>query len=517
MLPIARTARAASILLAAIVALLSLLGPAGSPATAQDDGRYFSDTGFRIDNDTIWDYFIKRGRARTFGLPTSRTFTFLGLPTQFFQRHVLQVAGGSVRTLNLLDDGLLPYTTMNGSTFPAADPAVTSAAPNANNPRYDTAVVEYVEKYTPDEFEGQPVRFLQTFNSTVTLRDAFPDGGGNAALLTLLNLELWGQPTSRPARDPNNNDFVYLRFQRGIMHYDGACRCTQGLLLADYLKGVVTGQNVPADLAFQASESRLFRQYEWSLHNGPLRPDDLGNTDMANAFRPSQDATPAGPIQLARAATPTTAPRATSTPRPTATPEPSSRSSEKTPTKAPSGPTPVPGDPPQGDPKGVVIKLAEAGKDAKQSNEKSYADGRQKWYEVRYERPTRYADYRSGPVTTYSKATIAKDEETATQLFNEAKAQNIKMPEAKVNVGPWFELNTETADEDLGDEVAGLSACREEACKNSRDDELYQHHRIIMRVTNMVGILYTYGLDDPEGNTKQNARRLGAIMVSRWR
>ena len=35
------------------------------------------------------------------------------------------------------------------------------------------------------------------------------------------------------------------------MHYDKGCNCTQGLLLADYLKSILTGQNLPADLDAQ--------------------------------------------------------------------------------------------------------------------------------------------------------------------------------------------------------------------------------------------------------------------------
>ena len=53
--------------------------------------------------------------------------------------------------------------------------------------------------------------------------------------------QIWGAPTSRPAPDPANGNFIYQRFQRGIMHYDKGCGCTQGLLLADYVKALVAG------------------------------------------------------------------------------------------------------------------------------------------------------------------------------------------------------------------------------------------------------------------------------------
>ena len=81
------------------------------------------------------------------------------------------------------------------------------------------------------------------------------------SLLPLFDLDIWGAPTSKPARDPNNNNFIYQRFQRGIMHYDKDCGCTQGLLLADYLKSVITGQNLPTDLAAQVQGSKYYKQY----------------------------------------------------------------------------------------------------------------------------------------------------------------------------------------------------------------------------------------------------------------
>ena len=104
----------------------------------------------------------------------------------------------------------------------------------------------------------------------MTYDDAFPNGGP-ASLLPLFNLQIWGAPTSKPTRDPKNNDFVYLRFQRGIMHYDDGCKCTQGLLLGDYLKALITGENLPIDLEAQAQENPLLRQYQNSAGNGLAR------------------------------------------------------------------------------------------------------------------------------------------------------------------------------------------------------------------------------------------------------
>ncbi len=255
--------------LLAVVVLIGLVWPPGLPVSAQQDARFFADTGFRIDDDKIWDYFNKRGGTRTFGLPTSRTFQFLGAPSQFFQRQVLQVTKDGVRTLNLLDDGILPYTTINGLTLPGADPAVVGATPKPGAD-YGAAVAAFLKQYAPDTFEGEPVGFYQAFAGTVTMADAFPDGNGNADLLLPFSLEVWGFPTSKPTRDPANDSFIYLRFQRGILKYDVACTCTQWLPLGDALKSLITGQDLPDDLATAAADSGLLRQYDPDANTGPL-------------------------------------------------------------------------------------------------------------------------------------------------------------------------------------------------------------------------------------------------------
>jgi N-acetylmuramoyl-L-alanine amidase len=129
------------------------------------------------------------------------------------------------------------------------------------------------------------VNFFQTFSDTVKLGDAFPDGRGDAALLPGFNLEVWGLPTSKPTMDPANSGFVYLRFQRGIMHFDSTTGLTQGLLLADYVKSILTLQNLPLDLDAQAKKSRLYGQFDPKAAGGVARPRDLPDSDLANAFR----------------------------------------------------------------------------------------------------------------------------------------------------------------------------------------------------------------------------------------
>ena len=259
---------------------------------------YFPETGFAVDEPRIIEYFHRRGQVPTFGFPISRLVMFQGIKTQFFQRMIIQLwPDGSVRPLNLLDPGLLPYTQINGSTFPAPNERLAALAPAPGQPGYAQEVLEFVRRNAPETFNGHPVKFFSTFAGTVTPDIAFGRQGGDANLLPLINLEIWGVPTSLPAQDPNNGNFIYQRFQRGIMHYDAACKCTQGLLLADYFKALLTGENLPVDLAAQAAKSPFLRQYAPDRPAGLRQASALPGSDLTAAFTkqtaPSRSAAPA--------------------------------------------------------------------------------------------------------------------------------------------------------------------------------------------------------------------------------
>jgi N-acetylmuramoyl-L-alanine amidase len=236
----------------------ALPAPAMQPVVK--DQRYFDQTKYRIDEDGFWDYFRRRGGIRTFGYPVSNTFTLLGMKVQIFQRQVMQMRpDGGVQTMNLLDEGLMPYTKMNGSTFPAPDKNVYGQSPSPNEPNYHEKMLQFVRDMAPDNWDGEQVNFARTFFGSVRLEEAYPNGAPPEGedLLPFFNLELWGLPTSRPMREPTNPNFIYQRFQRGIMHYDKNCGCTQGLLLADYFKALLTRKNLPGDLAEQAKANKL--------------------------------------------------------------------------------------------------------------------------------------------------------------------------------------------------------------------------------------------------------------------
>jgi N-acetylmuramoyl-L-alanine amidase len=334
------------------VLFVLLAGLSPSLASAQQrDARLFPQTGYRVDDDALWTYFNRRGGVRTFGYPISSSFTLYGFRVQLFQRAVLQLqADGSVAIMNVLDDGLLPYTTINGSVFPGVDPEVVRRQPQVGEPDYHAKALQFVRETAPDTLQGMKVGFFQTFAGAVRAEDAFPAGGGSAGLLLGFNLEVWGLPTSKPTPDPTNGGFVYQRFQRGIMHYDASCNCTQGLLLADYLKSILTLRNLPPDLAAQAQRSPFYGQLDPGLPRGLKRPSELPNTDLSGAFigelAAMSDARPGtlpigeapSTIKLSSPSTPTPSspPRSPAPPNPPTSPAPR----QSTPAPAPASPNP---------------------------------------------------------------------------------------------------------------------------------------------------------------------------------
>jgi len=292
--PLLRLVIAAAFIL---VAAASAIVPSPEPTAAQSN--CFPETGYCIGNAAFDDYFAMRGGVQSFGYPTSRVFRLHGYPVQMFQGHVMQLQpNGQVGTLNLLQAGLMPVTRINGSAFPPEDPALVAAAPRVGAPDYATQMVAFTRQNIPNELEGRSIGFGSSFDATIDLATAFPNGGGNAALKPLLALEIWGAPTSRPMRDPTNPSFIYQRFQRSIMHYREACDCTERILLADWFKNVIAGQDVPFDLMQQMYDSPFRNQWAPGSPYGLARPGDLPESDLTNAFvpeLPGHAMTPAAP------------------------------------------------------------------------------------------------------------------------------------------------------------------------------------------------------------------------------
>ncbi|MBV9546139.1 MAG: hypothetical protein JOY61_17355 [Chloroflexi bacterium] len=235
--------------------------------TLTHDAQYYSQTGFRVDDQMV-NFFQTRGAVDTFGYPISRVFTFLGCPVQMYQRLIIQMCGGSApAVINMLDPEIFPYTRINGSVFPGPDEALKQQTPPVSSATYSADIIPFIQTNTPDQYQGQPVNFWQTWQAR----------GG---------LEILGTPISHPQVDSSNSNFIYMRFQRVILHYRAGIG-TEPLLLADYLKQVILGPgapNLPPDLQQQASGSRFYQQYCRGQRLWLCRPNDLSGTDLTYAF-----------------------------------------------------------------------------------------------------------------------------------------------------------------------------------------------------------------------------------------
>ena len=261
------------------------------PTTVQADTLHcFDQSGYCVSNPVVWDYFTHRGGVNTFGYPISQQFLFEGAQVQFFQRRIIQIEpNGQAGLLNVLDPGLMPYTQFNGATFPAIDPELVASAPPATD---QAATIAWIERYVPDIWEGMPVNFFKTFINTVSCDTAYPNGNCQTQFIPGFNLEMWGIPTSLPMVDPNNHNFIYQRFQRGVMMYDAGNGTTQGVLFGQYLKAIITGQGLPSDIAQEAcgnggfGPSILCQQYLPLGYAGLRDPGSLRQTELALAFTP---------------------------------------------------------------------------------------------------------------------------------------------------------------------------------------------------------------------------------------
>src|SRR5579864_2610029 len=238
---------AIALILGAVLGQSSLATAQQAPAPNQDPA-FFPATGYRISSPSVLDFFQRHGGVRTFGYPVSSEFPLLGERAQIFQRGVLQVdTTDTVQPLNILSSDILPITHIDGLSLPPEDPDMLASAPSADAPDYTTQALAFINVYVPDSWNGLPVNFQQTFLNTVTCADAFGTDACDPTQLPQMDLDMWGLPTSLPTSDPLNSDFVYQRFQRGIMHFSRTSGLTQGLLLGDWLKRVMMGVDLSPD------------------------------------------------------------------------------------------------------------------------------------------------------------------------------------------------------------------------------------------------------------------------------
>lgn len=455
---------------------------------AQDDPRYFAESGFRIDNDLVWDFFVRYGGTRAVGLPISRTFLLLGLPTQLFERHLVQVSEtDEIQVISLLDSGWMPYVQIAGRPLPYYDTSLTVNAPVQDSPRYVDAMMAYLRANLPATVDGQPTDFFRTFDETIAPVDRTITDPFESAARTLRNLDIWGIPTSRPLRDPNIAGVISVRLERGVFRYDAACRCTFPLPLAWYFRAVLTGNELPADLELQAPDSPYLRQYDLASHTGPYRPWALPETDLTYAFLPSLEsppllALPGGEVAMAPTSTPVPRPGIpTPTPMPTSAPEAAAEAPAPTST---SGPTSAPG-PINRRPADITLRVNEAGPETTLVTSVGGEDGRAVWHSVRYERDRSLEVSALGPNIIYNQVYVARNVELARQIYGEQIAVR-NFPESVDRFGLAFFLDPPR----LGEESQVLASCIEDGCA-ATDYKI--HIRLVFRNQNIVSVFYTYG------------------------
>jgi len=261
------------------------LGQPGPSQSLGQDPSFFPATGYRISAPALLSYFQRHGGVRTFGFPVSNDFQLVGHRVQIFQRQVLELKqDGTVAPVTFLDPATVPITHFDGLSLPAFDPDLVAAAPLVTPDTLDQGL-SFVSAYVPDEWNGLPVNFQTTYLETVKCSDAFGDQPCDPSQLAAMALELWGMPTSQPTADPLNNDFVYQRFERGIMHFSRATGLTQGLLVGDWFKRVLLGMNLAPDVGQEVTGSRFYGQFAPAQPLGLARPNDLPDTSLAQAFR----------------------------------------------------------------------------------------------------------------------------------------------------------------------------------------------------------------------------------------
>ena len=263
---------------AVVLLAVAATGPAGAEA---HDAHFFPETGFGVWNPEVRAYFDSRGGVATFGYPISNVFTLYGFDVQLFQRQGIQIApDGAPRGLNILQAPYLEYRRFGGLTTPAIDDRIAASAPRVGAPGYTQAVRAFVREHVLNAWQEHDVGFLREFLAAAPT-------GIPTHLRELAALEIWGLPLSRPMPDPANANFIYQRFQRGVMHYAAASGATGGLLLGDHLKSLMSGDRLSTSLAEAATENPLLRQYAPGLPLGARRPAAIPGTDLTDAFEPT--------------------------------------------------------------------------------------------------------------------------------------------------------------------------------------------------------------------------------------
>ena len=278
---------------------------------AAQDPPSVAATGYDLTDPTITAYFRQHGGVAALGNPISNPMRLSGNRVQLFQRQAIEVhADGSVGTLNLVDGDFLPVTAIGGPGL-APDPALVARVPAGGAPSDVQMAAKYLDATAPNDWNGMPVRFGATFRSMVRCPDLVGIAACDNGTLLSAATDLWGLPTASPVLDPHSPDFVYLRFQRGVMVHSRKAGETQWLLLGELFKQVLLGRPLPPEILSQITSSsvyaRYYAQYDPQARDGVARPTELPNTSLAGAFQaqaPALQAAPSAPAAAPQVSAP---------------------------------------------------------------------------------------------------------------------------------------------------------------------------------------------------------------------
>jgi hypothetical protein len=139
------------------------------------------------------------------------------------------------------------------------------------------------------------------------------------------------------------------------------------------------------------------------------------------------------------------------------------------------------------DPVTLLLTAEDAGAVATLTKENQGEDGQSRWARRRWERDRESPDATSGALVLENAVFVTRDIAMAKQVYAAEVAKSESVPEATDrHTGPYtFPMMP------IGDESAALSVCND--C-NAKDD-VYVHHRAVVRKGPVVTVIYTYGTD----------------------
>jgi hypothetical protein len=137
------------------------------------------------------------------------------------------------------------------------------------------------------------------------------------------------------------------------------------------------------------------------------------------------------------------------------------------------------------DPRTVVLTIADAGKEATQYLDEAGTDKYGTWARTRFERDRSNSASTLGPNVMDSKVWVAKDVTTAKALFKEQAAIK-NFPERKEpSEGPVEKVKPTK----YGEEFSWVGGY-------FQDEKIWQHHRFVMQVGNVVSVVYLFGREE---------------------